>query len=186
MREKMKIMGIALTVTFLALGFISQSVSGDILEEVFKRTAYVNMEKIFQEYERKKDLEAKLKEETKEGREKLEEMRQQLESLKREYEKQEPLLTDEAKQERQQEITEKIKTVEDFRQRLSEQINSKQEQYTQNILQDIISKIEQVAKQEGYIYVFDKAALVYGAPTQDITEKIITQLNKEYKAKKSE
>lgn len=186
MREKMKTMGIALAVTCLVLGFISQSAGADILEEVFKRTAFVNMEKVFQEYEKKKDFELKLKQETETGREKLEKMRQQLESLKGEYEKQEPLLAEEAKKERQQEINEKIKAIESFRQKLSKKIETKQNQYTQDILEDIIDKVQEVAKRGGYIYIFDKAALIYGVPPQDITEKIITELNKEYEKGENE
>ena len=56
--------------------------------------------------------------------------------------------------------------------------------YTREILQDIVNKIKEIAEREGYIYVFDRAALVYGAPTQDITEEVIAELNKDYKAKK--
>lgn len=184
MRKKIKIASLGILVFALSLGIVSQMASCDILEEVFKRTAYVDVEKVFQEYQKKKDLEAKLESETTQGRQELEKMRGELEKLKKDYEAQQLLLTEEAKKERQQEIAQKVKEIESLRQKISGQIKEKQDMYTREILQDIVNKIKEIAEREGYIYVFDKAALVYGAPTQDITEKIIAELNKDYKARK--
>ncbi|MCD6407014.1 OmpH family outer membrane protein [Candidatus Aerophobetes bacterium] len=184
MQRKIKMVALGILAFSLCLGLFSGVASCDILEEVFKRTAYVDLEKVFQQYEKKKDLEKKLQEETSAAREKLEEARGELEKLKKEYEAQQFLLTDEAKKERQQEITDKVKEIENLRQQVSSQIKEKQDQYTHELLQDIVNKIKEIAEKEGLIYVFDKAALVYGAPTQDITEKVIAELNKEYEEKK--
>ena len=186
MRGKIKILGMSLVISFLFLGIVGQCARGDILEDVYKGMPYIDLEKVFQEYQKKSDIELMLEEETEVGREKLEQMRQELETLRREYEAQELLLTETARKERQQEITQKIKAIEVFRQEISTQIQGKQDQYTQEILQDIIKKIEKVSEKEGYTYVFDKAALLYAAPFQNITERIITELNKEYEAKKNE
>jgi len=164
MQRKIKMLSIMAVALFLCAGLFSQIARADILEEVFKRTAYVDL------YQKKKDLEVRLRQETETGQKKLEEMREELERLKKEYETQELLLTEEAKKERQEEITAKVK----------------QDQYTQEIIQDIINKIKQIAEREGYIYVFDKAALVYAAPIQDITGLIIDELNREYGAEKNE
>ncbi len=186
MQRKIKMLSIMAVTLFLFAGLVSQIARADILEEVFKRTAYVDLQKIFQEYQKKKDLEVRLRQETETGQKKLEEMREELERLKKEYETQELLLTEEAKKERQEEITAKVKEVESLRQKISNQIKVRQDQYTQEIIQDIINKIKQIAEREGYIYVFDKAALVYAAPIQDITGLIIDELNKEYGAEKNE
>ncbi len=186
MQGKIKVLGLSLIVAFLFLGITSQCVKADILEDVYKGMPYINLEKVFQEYQKKGDIELMLEEETEVGRGKLEEMRQKLETLNREYAAQELLLTEAARNERQQEITQKITAIEVFRQEITNQIQEKQNQYTQEILQDIINKIEKVSEKEGYTYVFDKAALLYAVPSQDITERIITELNEEYEAGKNE
>jgi Skp family chaperone for outer membrane proteins len=47
-----------------------------------------------------------------------------------------------------------------------------------------MKKIEEIAEREGYSFIFDKQALLYAAPAPelDLTELVISQLNKEYEA----
>jgi len=186
LQRKMVMIGVAVAASFFLLGLASQSARCDILEEVFKRIAYVDLEKVFQEYNKKKDIESKLQKEWEGEQTKLGKMMQELEGLKDEYEKQAPLLTEEAKRERQQEINRKIEEYRALQKKIFDQKQTREQKYTQELLQDIINKVKEIAEKEGYIYVFDKAALIYGAPTQDITEKIITELNKEYEKGKNE
>ncbi|MBE0477648.1 OmpH family outer membrane protein [Candidatus Aerophobetes bacterium] len=184
MLRKLKVVGITLSCVLLFLGVFSSGASCDILEEVFKRMPYIDLERVFQEYEKKKDLELKLEKESEVSRDRIRQMREQLEDLRDAYERQEFLLTEEAKRARQQEIMDKVAEVESLSQKLSEEIQGKQQEYTQELLKDIMTKIEEIAKKEGYIYVFDKMALIYAAPAREITERIITELNKDYRAKK--
>lgn len=182
MWRKMRFLVSGFVVVLLCLGLSSQFASADILDQVLERMAYVDLEKVFQEYEKKQALEQKLQEEGQTKRQQLSERREELEQLREEYEAQELLLSEEAKKQRQEEIAQKSETLKELLDKISQQMEEKERAYTQDILSDIMSKIEEIAKKEGYIFVFDKAALLYGAPTQDITETVITQLNKEYEA----
>lgn len=185
MRLKNLVVGVISVV--LCLGLFSQLANADILEEVFKRMAYVDLQKVFQEYHKKQDLEAKLKAEGEARRKELQKRKQELEQLQQEYEAQKLLLTEEAKKERQQEINVKSEQLKSFLDKISKEMKEKEDRYTQEILSDIREKIKEIAVREGYLFVFDSAALLYGAPTQDITQKVIDELNKEYdKTRKKE
>ena len=171
----------------LCLGFFSQFANADILEEVFKRMAYVDLQKVFQEYHKKQDLEAKLRAEGEAKRQQLQEKKQELVKLQQEYEAQKLLLTEEAKKKREQEINLKSQELKSFLDKISNEMKQRESQYTHEIVSDIKNKIKQIAKREGYRFVFDSAAILYAAPMQDLTQKVIDELNKEYdKAKKKE
>ena len=171
---------------FLFLGLIGQLASADILEDVFERVPYVNLEQVFQEYQRKNDIELQLQTELETEDKILREKIQELEKLRQDYEAQRLLLTETARREREQEINEKLQELQNLQQEIIEYKGTRENQATESLLQDIYRKIEEVAEKEGYVYVFDKAALLYTAPTQDVTERIIGELNREYEAKQSE
>jgi len=184
MWKKIKIMALGVAVALLCVGLAFRPASADILEEVFKRIAYVDLEKVFQEYEKKKVLEKKLQAEGEVTRQELAKKREEIEKLKEEYKAQELLLSEEAKRERQEEIAKKSEALRELLDEVSKQMKEKEQKYTQEIVSDIMNKIKEIAEKEGYIFIFDKAALLYGAPPQDITKKIIDELNKEYEAER--
>jgi len=180
MQMKVKSLTVGVVSIIFCLGLFSQLASADILEEVFKKMPSINLEKVFQEYHKKQDLEAKLKAEGESRRQELQEKKQELEKLQQEYKAQELLLTEEAKKQRQQEINVKSEELKSFLDKISTEMKDKENKYTQEIISDIKKKIKEIAIREGYIYVFDSAALLYSAPTQDITQKVIDELNKDY------
>ncbi len=167
--------------TFLASGFLVSSASAAILVKI----GYVDVEKVFQEYQKKKDLEAKLQAEGETKRQELAKRKKELEELQKEFEAQKLLLTEQAKEERQEEINRKSEELKRFLDEITSQMKQKETSYTQEILSDIIEKIKEIAAKEGYSLIFDKQALLYAAedPELDLTQKIIDELNKEYRAK---
>lgn len=171
---------LTLLLILLCVGVLSQFAGAAVME----KTGFVDVEKIFQEYAKKKDLEAKLQAEGEVKRQQLAEKRQELEELQKEYEAQKLLLTEEAKRERQEEINKKSEALKEFLDKISNQMKEKENQYTQEILSDIRKKIEEIAKKEGYIYILDRQCLLYAAPDPelDLTQRIIDELNKEYGA----
>jgi len=178
---KIKVGMLSMAVVFLCLGLISQSAGAAILVKI----GYVDLEKVFQEYQKKKDLETELQAEGEAKRRELAEKRQELEELQKEYEAQKLLLTEEAKKERQEEIARKSEALKNFLDKISSQMKEKENRYTQEILSDIMKKIEEIAKREGYSFILDRQALLYAAsaPELDLTQLVITELNKEYGAK---
>jgi len=177
---KIKILGVLLIFLFLG-GFIRVAKA-----ELVVNIAHVDVQKVFDEYSKTKDFQALWDSQKEEANKKIEAKRKEIEKLSEELKTQELLLTEEAKEKRKEEIIAKTQELNEFMKFISQEINKKNEEYSEGIFKDIKLKVKEIAEREGYRFVFYKDALIYVTPEPefDLTEKVIHELNQEYKAQK--
>jgi outer membrane protein len=109
-------------------------------------------------------------------------MQNELKEMKDEYERQKLMLYGAKKQEREQALMRK----EEELQRLVSEVTDpergklakKQQELTQPILAQVNEVVAKVAKDNGYDYVLNTAALVYANEDHDLTEKVLEELDK--------
>ena len=109
-------------------------------------------------------------------------MQNELQEMKDEYERQKLMLYGDKKQEREQALMRK----EGELQRLVSEVTDpergklakKQQELTQPILAQVNEVVAKVAKDNGYDYVLNTAALVYANEDHDLTEKVLEELDK--------
>jgi len=157
------------------------------------KIGYVNFLRIFHEYEKTKELEAKLTMENEADQKMLSERRQMIEKeiyrLKEELETQALMLSESAKEEKQADMERRIEELDDFSAYIERRMIDREARYTDEILKDLelrlSSIIKSVAEKEGYRFVFDSRVLFYFSPEKefDLTDKVLAQLNEEYKLK---
>ena len=157
------------------------------------KIGYVDLERIFQGYEKTKELEAKLKMENEADQEMLSERRQMIEKeidrLKEELETQALMLSESASEEKQAEIERRAEELYEFSAYIEQRMTDRAAKYTDGIVQDlelrVPSIIKSIAEKEGYRFVFDSRFLSYFTPEEefDLTDKVIAQLNEEYRLK---
>jgi len=157
------------------------------------KIGYVDLERIFHGYEKTKELEAKLTMENEADQNMLSERRQMIEKeidrLKEELETQALMLSESAKEEKQAEIERRAEELDEFRAYIEQRNQEREAKYTDGILKDLQvelpSIIKSIAEKEGYRFVFDLRSLFYVTPEKefDLTDKVLAQLNEEYKAK---
>jgi len=157
------------------------------------KIGYVNFLRIFHEYEKTKELEAKLTMENEADQKMLSERRQMIEKeidrLKEELETQALMLSESAKEEKQADMERRIEELDDFSAYIEQRMIDREARYTDEILKDLelrlSSIIKSVAEKEGYRFVFDSRVLFYFSPEKefDLTDKVLAQLNEEYKLK---
>jgi outer membrane protein len=104
--------------------------------------------------------------------------------LKDKLEKQSLLLSDEKKKELEADFLKKKSEYEQFVQKIygkEGQLFQKNQEISDPIIQKIKKTIQDVANQEGYDMVFDRAAgaVVYWKKDNDLTQKVLDLLNKE-------
>jgi outer membrane protein len=155
------------------------------------KVGYVDLERIFNEYEETKELEAKLKMENEADGEMLSERRQMIEKeidkLREELETQALMLSESAKEKKQAEIERRIEELDEFSVYIERRSIDREAKYTDVILKDLDlrlpSIIESVAEKEGYRFVFDRRSLFYVTPEKefDLTGRVLAQLNEEYR-----
>jgi len=157
------------------------------------KIGYIDLQKVFQEYEKTKEFNEKLQSMNEQAQRTLKEGRKSLEDLQNQFETQKALLTESAQQRKLKEIEEKAKELEDLTKSTQETLQKQQELYTQEIIKDILSVIDEIAQKEGWRLILDKSnpCVLYPRPEVeipgdefDLTEKVILRLNEKYKAEK--
>jgi len=157
------------------------------------KIGYVDLERIFHGYEKTRELEAKLNMENEADQKMLSERRQMIEKeigkFREELETQALMLSESAREEKQAEIERRIEELDEFSAYIKQRNQEREAKYTDGILKDLQTKlpsiIKSIAEKEGYRFVFDRRSLFYVTPEKefDLTDKVIAQLNEEYKAK---
>ena len=134
----------------------------------------IDTQKVFYEYNKRKDFQKSLEEKDKKLRAEVEKKTQEIRKLRDEID----LLSDKAKAKKEPELREKIKQFDEFgNQKREEFIREKDEMYKE-IRDDILKVSEEYAKQNGYDLVFDKTVFIYSIDKYDVTDPILKALNK--------
>lgn len=111
--------------------------------------------------------------------------RVELEKLREEIEKKGPLMTADARRDKQDQFERKrrdaARLVDDFQ----KELEKKEQGLLQRVLQDVSGVVERVGKQRGFQLIVERrgATVLYGAPEADITDEIIRVYDQEAGAK---
>jgi outer membrane protein len=111
--------------------------------------------------------------------------RQELEKLRDELEKKGPLMTADARRDREELMERKrrdaIRMADDFQRELGR----KEQILAQKVLQELSGVIDRIGKQKGYYLIVERqrAAVLYFAPEADLTDEIIRAYDQEAAAK---
>ena len=138
------------------------------------KIAYVDLAKVFDEYKKTKDSEKKLEEKGKGKEGDRTKMVDELRKLKDEQ----ALLSEKAKAEKQAVIDSKIKALQDFDRVTRDELVKERNDMLGGILKDIEKIVTEYAKANGYDLVLNSRMLLYGGQEFDLTNEVLTRLNK--------
>jgi len=145
--------------------------------EAADKFACVDLEQVFNEYQKTKDEEAKL---TKIGEEKQKEIDSKLKEIDRLKEKMD-LLSDKEKEKVKVELDQKMEELRQFDRQVRTDLMRQRNEIIEGILQEINKIIEDYSKSKKYTIMFNSRALLYKNKDLDITAELIEYLNKKYK-----
>ncbi|MCD6550634.1 OmpH family outer membrane protein [Thermotoga sp.] len=145
----------------LATFLISQSSTDSSL-----RIAYVDIERATESYQKWKDLNEKYRRDYSFYQSKLKEMEDELKKMQDEGRPQNEI------QAKQREILAKKAEYENL-------LKSEYQPKIQEIMNEVVKKIQEYASVMGYDLVLTKQVVVYGNPTFDITEQVIAYINQQ-------
>lgn len=138
------------------------------------KIGYVDLAKVFDEYkktkESEKDLEARGKVKEADRANMVEELRK----LKDEQ----ALLSEKAKAEKQTIIDNKIKALQDFDRKTRDELIKERNDMLGLILKDIEKVVAEYSKANGYDLILNSRMLLYGGTEYDLTNEVLTRLNK--------
>src|SRR5713226_1445428 len=101
--------------------------------------------------------------------------RKELEALRDELEKKGPLMTAEARRDKQDQFERKRRDAARLADDLQKELEKKEAVLLQKVLQEISGVIERIGKERGYHLVVERrgAAILYASPEADLTDEII-------------
>jgi len=145
------------------------------------KLGFVNYKKVFNSYEKTKDLREKLKEKTNEKKLEAQKMIDDINKLKNQMQ----ILSEDAKEEKRKELKEKLRKFNDFSEDAKEELLKESDKVYKQLSKEIVNAIQELGKKGGYTFIFDSQTLFYKDNAYDLTDAVIKFLNDKYKKEKS-
>jgi len=141
------------------------------------KIAYIDLAYLFDNYNKTKDQDKVLEEQTKQKKEERQRLVNQIRQMKDEMD----LLSENAKEQKQEQVEAKLRELQEYDQQTRLTIGQKRDDMLKDILKEIDGIVEKYAKDNQYTMIFNNRVLLYGRDQDDITEPILKILNSKYK-----
>ncbi len=151
-------------------------VAGTSLAAQELKVGFVSTERIFRDAAPAKAATAKLEQEFSKRDKDIQELAAKLKSAAEKLDKDAPVLSDAERTKRQRELAEMDKDFQRRQREFREDLNQRRNEELAIVLEKANKVIKQLAEAEKYDIVFQEA--VYFSPRIDITDKVLTVLNK--------
>ena len=154
-----------------------------ILPARAQKFAYVESQRILNEYQEYVDAQKQLEDLRNKYDAEYQKMVKEYNGLLQEIDSQSLLLSPEKKQQKMQEAQDKALAIEKYKyEKLGPQgeFYKKSMELTKPIIDKINKLISKIGEQDGYDFIFDASSgsLVYARPKYDITDRVLDELNK--------
>lgn len=146
------------------------------------KVGWINSAAIMDKYPEARDAQSQIDNLVTDWQNELAKMQNEWQRKYEEYNKQKLILTDEQRAARESELQELDKRIAEYRQKKfgqSGELFTKQNDLMKPIQNKIFKILEEVAKEEGYDYIFDKSGdilLMYTNDKYDLTMKVLQRL----------
>ena len=146
------------------------------------KLAYVDVQRAIQETDEGKAARTRLKGEFDQRRAQIDRKSADLEKMQQEYEKQAPVLSDEAKRKKQEEFQKAVIEARKSAGDLQEDMSRQEQQAMAAILQRLTQVVAEIAERESLSFVMDKGSILYAPPAADITNEVVRRYNDKFGA----
>lgn len=173
------------SINFLILIVSAIAVIGFMIPEISSaqtKVGYIDSKRIIDGMQESADAKQRLDNLVAAWQSELKILQDSLKSMKEDYDKKKLILTDQLRKDKEEEIAGMEKSVSDFRvQKFGEggEYFVKQTEFMKPVYDRIFKAIEDVAKDGGYDYVFDRSSdilLLYVNESHDLTAKVIREM----------
>jgi len=145
----------------------------------------INMQKIIAQSEPGQDAMKSLQDEFKDVKEKMDQQKQEIENIQQELQKQEFVLSQEAKEDKQLAYKRKVRDFQDMYRSYQRKIQQEEQKLSEPVIKLVVEVITEYGKKQGYTTITDAQAsgLIYADEEVDLTEEIMVEVNKAWRAK---
>jgi len=144
------------------------------------KIGYVDLSKVFDDYLKTKEFDKSLEAKGAQKQVERDKLVNEVKKLRDESE----LLSAKAKEDKQAQIDEKIKALQDFDRITRDALRKERDGIVRDILKEIEAVIQNFGKSQGYLFIFNDRVLVFKNESADLTGQVIKVLNDSYAKKK--
>lgn len=149
------------------------------------KIAFVDSDVIFQQYPEAQEVQKRLDAMIKSWQDEINRMTEEYDTKLKDYQQKQALMTEQAKQTTEQELLSLRQKVVDYQNEKFGQtgeLAQQREKLVAPLMDKIIKAIEEVAKEEGFHFIFDKSdqapVLLYGDARFDVTFRVLDRLKR--------
>ena len=151
------------------------------------KVAFVDNSKLLNDYQEKKDIEAKLKGQISAYERKRDSISMAFQTEARAFDAQAKTLPQNVAQKKYNELMQKSQILQQHLQQEEQKIQMESQTQMDSLLSKVKKNIKEYGKQKGYTFILganDGGSVLYGAEKKDITKEVTEYLNNQYKGKK--
>ena len=145
-----------------------------------EKIAYIDVAKVFDGYQKTKENDTKLQTVGKKKEEERDALVREVRRLKDEQ----ALLSEDAKEKKQEAIDGKIRELQDFDLAARKELGDQRNTMVKEIFKDIDEIVQRYGKRKGYDFILNERVLLFHSPRYDVSQDIVQELNDSYKKKK--
>ncbi len=151
------------------------------------KIAYVDVEEIMKEYKGTKEVEALMKEKSEKLKAELDSLVIGWETRAREYQQKAQKMSAKNRAEREQVLMQEQQAIGQRQQAVQQQVQAEGQESLKALSKEINDFVKNYAKEKEYNFILGTSGtngtVMYGEEKADITDDVLVQLNKSYKAK---
>lgn len=172
----MRLMSKAVTMVFLASLCLSAVNTVCAAEG---KIVFMDLAKVFDEYNKTKELDKQLETKANAKQGERDKMVAEIKKMKDELD----LAADKDKAKKQAAVEEKLRKLQDSDKVSRDALRKDRDDMARTILKEIKDVIDEIAKKEGYAYILDSRAVLFGGDANNLTDRIVKILNDRYAVK---
>jgi len=151
------------------------------------KVAFIDNSKLLNDYQEKKDIEAKLKGQISAYERKRDSISMAFQTEARAFDAQAKTLPQNVAQKKYNELMQKSQILQQHLQQEEQKIQMESQTQMDSLLSKVKKNIKEYGKQKGYTFILganDGGSVLYGSEKKDITKEVTEYLNNQYKGKK--
>ncbi len=147
------------------------------------KIGFVNLREVLARSDAGKAMEEEFKKSVDEKRVVIQKKENALKKAKENLEKQRPVLTPQALQEKEMSYQMEFREYERLVKDTNEELQMKEQLFSSKLIPEIIKLIRTIGEKEKYALILEETAVIYASKENSITDKVLKEFNKSYKGK---
>lgn len=147
------------------------------------KIGFVNLREVLARSNAGKAMEEEFKKSVDEKRVVIQKKENELKRSKEKLEKQRPMLTPQALQEKEMSYQMEFREYERLVKDANEELQMKEQLFSSKLVPEIIKLIRTIGEKENYAMILEETAVIYSSKENSITDKVLKEFNKSYKGK---